>query len=62
MTEEIDEKTRKQIRQDLKKLKNIKELFEKTLYDNTAESTASITPEDKIKDFVTKIKETIKFI
>ena len=62
MTEEIDEKTRKQIRQDLKKLKNIKELFEKTLYDNTAESTASITSENKIKDFVTKIKETIKSI
>ena len=62
MIEEIDEKTRKQIRQDLKKLKNIKELFEKTLYGNTAESTASITPEDKIKDFVTKIKETIKSI
>ena len=58
MTEKIDEKTRKQIRQDLKKLKNIKELFEKTL----AESTASITSEDKIKDFVTKIKETIKSI
>ena len=39
-----------------------KELFEKALYGNTAESTASITSEDKIKDFVTKIKETIKSI
>ncbi|MBP3346613.1 MAG: hypothetical protein J6L86_06270 [Alphaproteobacteria bacterium] len=62
MTEEINAKTGKQIRQDLKKLKILKELFEKTLYGNTAENACPTTQENKKKDFVRKLRDTIKSI
>ena len=62
MTEEINAKTGKQIRQDLKKLKILKELFEKTLYGNTAENTCPTTQENKKKDFIRKLRDTIKSI
>lgn len=59
MSKDIDEKTGKQIRQDLKKLKIIKELFEKTLYGTTVENTCATIQK---KDFVRKLRETIKSI
>ena len=62
MSKDIDEKTGKQIRQDLKKLKIIKELFEKTLYGTTVENTCAAIQKNQKKDCVRKLRETIKSI